>query len=339
MRGVVKVVWVVGVVAGVVVGSVGCKEDPRTVVENAVFDKLECEEIARPSTLSRVREMVDEPSLDHAAALAFNPQDLATLVSVAGPEVEGTVVVVRNVLDISPKTKALVRHGFDDFAFACDDGEVLDCTAGSETVSVSCDEHGDADAVDVILDKCTIAGTVVDGAVTLVKERDGVRAVFDAFSINETKVITGDARLAVDDDCGCGFGASVTTKDGDGLRVVDFGGPKSGLECGEELRVNTLAFSDDGDDVVNVALSGSQVTTEETYDVDTDVSFDGSCACPLPGSRVSVATPDSGRVTIDYAKGDAKTCATATVTLDEDLLGREEAQAALSSLMTAMCAR
>lgn len=362
------------VVAIIAVGG-GC-EDPKKAVEDVVFEKLVCEEVARPSTLARIRTLLDAPNADNAGAVLLNPQDLASLVSVVGPEAEVGVVLTRNVLELSPQVDDVLKHGWptpgtkgagagDGRAYfdgvACGEPVMLDCTAGSGSVIYDCEvDNGVAvfRAIEVVLDKCVVDGSVYHGAVTLVHEGDdGASARFDALAINETKVVNGDVRLAVGG--ASGFDATVRTDDG-GLTIEDFGGPDAGLECGEELRIDTLAFTDD-DDVATVELSGDHRTTEETYGVHTGdggLRFDGSCACPLPGSGVTIDVPrplgEEGTVahagvSYDVAARDApiEACAKATVRLsgwpagcfaDADC-GRAATESVLGAALTATCIR
>src|SRR4051812_32182240 len=148
----------------VVVGLVaGCSADPVQEAEDAVFAKLVCEDVARPSTLARLRAVFDHPSPQTAAAFATNPQGLATLVSIAGPEAEGVVVALRN----ATRAEELFAHGWD--GVQCGEPFALDCTAGDETASVSCDD-GVANRVDLKLAKCTLGGMVLDGTVAIVRD-------------------------------------------------------------------------------------------------------------------------------------------------------------------------
>ena len=67
------------------------ERDPLAVVapfEDALFDVLECQDIARPSTLDRVRDVLHEPTSDEVQALLLNPADLATVVAKGGVQVE-----------------------------------------------------------------------------------------------------------------------------------------------------------------------------------------------------------------------------------------------------------
>jgi hypothetical protein len=158
-------------------------------------------------------------------------------------------------------------------------------------------------------------------------------------------------------DAGGYFVASLTTSNG-GFRVLDHGGPDGPLSCGEELRVDTIAVNEN-QGVVEIALSGDQRTTEETYGVHTsgdNLRFDSSCACPLPGSAVDVDFPrplgqdGTAHAKVSYgapAKNDAEACASATVSLADwpkscvpglgDDCGAKATENTLSAILTATC--
>ena len=333
--------------------GLGCEQDPVKAAEDAVFQKLECEEVARPSTLVRLRAVLEHPSADTASAFATNPQDVATLVALAGPEAEASVIVTRNVLRAADGAPDLLTSGWD--GVPCDEPMTLACTAGEESVAVSC-THGKPTHIALTFDKCTVTGMVIDGDVTLERDGDsGAHAVFSALSIDETKVVNGAIALRFDD--ATSFQASVRTADG--LTIVDHGGPKGGLECGEELRFDVLAFttSKSGKEA-RVELGGSKQTVEETYGVATfgdHLHFDGSCGCPMPGSGIAFDMPrplgKEGAVAhakVTYtAPDDAKaSCAKANVELEGwptscsglgDDCGKGATAQSAAALLTAFC--
>ena len=316
-------------------------KDPVQAVEDALFDKLTCDDVARPSTLARIRALVDHPSADTAGALLFAPEDLATLVSVAGPEAEVTVVVTRNLLKVAQTGAAadVLAHGWD--GVQCAEPQTLECTAGAETVTVSCDARDQPYRIDLALARCTVDGTLLDGKVAL--ERDGadVKARFLSLSIDETQVVEGELTLTA----GATGAVTASVRAGDGgLRVLDHGGVDGGLPCGEQLEIDALAFAADGK-TTKLEVAGSQATPDRVIGIETfgeDLTFDGSCACAIPGSGIAFDVPkpfgkddEYSHVKVTYGAGDAHACASAAVELDD--AWPKETAGALGGILSAFC--
>jgi hypothetical protein len=331
------------------------KRDAMKAATDAIFEDLECQKLARPSTLARLRALLENPSADAASALLFAPEHVATLVSMAGPEAEVAVVVVRNTLAVAEHAGFLAEEGWD--GLACADPTTLLCTVGEMSISVVCDDAGAA-GIEIALARCALHGSVLDGALSLWREGEDTQAVFSALSVDETKVIDGTVTLAIGHGAD-GLGAAVRTVDG--LRYIEHGGPAGGLSCGSQLRVETLATTANDDGALVVQLSGAHETAARSVGVQTfrrHLSYDGACACPLPGSAVAFDVPsplgDEGtvRVSVTYVDADdEERCATARVelegwpttcsgleTVDPDCAADATAST-LSQVLTAFCVR
>jgi hypothetical protein len=331
--------------------------DVAQALEDALFEHLQCEEILRPSTIERLRELIHDPSFEDLEAVLTSPQDLATVVSFAGAEVEGAVVVARNLeqLIATGALADVVANGWD--GVQCGEPVTVQCTAGAQTSTVGCFEN-EVRAVSVDLDNCTLGGTVHDGAVTLRRlEADDSRGVleFEGLALNEIKVLDGSISLRIGD--GGATRASLVSN----LAYTEHGGPEGGLSCGARLALSSLEVSlDDGQGFVSFAAQRD--TADDSIALETfgaHLQLDPStCACPLAqsGLRLDVPRPlgragETARAEISWSStSDPGLCAEATVALvgwpgDCDGLdvdgdcGRDATARTLSGLFTALCAR
>lgn len=334
--------------------------DVAQLIEDAVADKLQCEELLRPSTIERIRAVLHDPTFDEVSALLLAPEDLATVVALAGTEVEGSVILLRNLvlLTESGAAQQLIEGGWS--GVGCGDPVTVACTAGSQTTTVSCDA-GAASAVTLAFDGCTLDGTLHQGAMTLARvtgDDNAAALAFDALTFDEIERYQGG--LLVDVGAGPGaFAASVAGADR--LEVIEHGGLAAGLECSAETRFDIASFALQGE-VATVQMSIEKEDPEQTVGLETfgnHLTFTGAdCACPDAGSGVLIdvprplgldAAPAQARVTWQ-ATAEAGLCARADVELlawpsacdaVSDVAG-DCAQAAtaavLAELLTALCA-
>lgn len=302
-------------------------DDAKDAVEDAVVEKLTCDERLRPSTLARLRAFLASADAETLGALLTNPADLASVVAVGGPQIEGGVLVARNLFAlVADGTGAdLVRSGWD--GLLCGDAVPAQCTAGSATTVVSCDRLGRATAVRLDFDRCTLRGVVTDGVVDLDRDESDdslARATFAGFTLNEVRALEGS--LTVDVNVGAdAFAAAVV--DPDRFAFVEHGGLASGLECGSELDFAAFDVDVGADDTV-VVFDGTRRTPEATLGMATTgehLRFVDGCACPQPGSGLFVDVPrplgqenQTARARIDWvAAVDDSVCATPRVTLSD----------------------
>jgi hypothetical protein len=297
-------------------------DDAPRLVEDAIFESLECHDVARPGTLARVRAVLDEPTLEEIAALATAPEDLASIVALGGVKVEATVVVLQNVLRLAldEQLRADLQSGGWD-GVSCDEDVVVSCTAGTGRGAVLC-EDGAASAIRLDLHACTIDGGVYDGAITVARVVDDdriARVSFAALTIDEATKVQGafDVRLDVQDR----LLASVRGEQP--LKIIEHGGPSSGLSCGEELAIDVAAV-DFGEDDATIELSAHQRDADSVLGLATvgeHLTYSGACGCPDPGSGVEVVLPQplgeegaEARLQLSWsASQDDTACATAYV--------------------------
>ncbi len=302
-------------------------EEVRDSVEDEIFAGLECEDIARPSTLARVRAALDAPSPDTFGAIVTDPADLATVVSFAGAEVEAMLAAAHNIDMIvsSGAVDELLDGGWD--GVQCGEDVDVGCVGGTGTTVVHCDlRRHEVVSIEESFDRCTIHGVVLDGAVTfsrLPKDETHAALSFTSFSIDETKVIDGEARVDIAEDGA--FSAALAQQ---GFQFLEHGGIDSGLECGATLAINALAIDIDSTGG-GIVFDGMRATSDENIAVRGDISFakDQACACPLAGSSLFV--DQLGGATVTWGDCDA------TVALDED---NEAVERVLSGVFTALCA-
>lgn len=288
--------------AGAAAAGCGAPEpgSARDAFEDAVVDRMVCEDLARPSTIGRLRDALDRPGLDTAAAFALAPEDLAGIVSLAGPQAEAVVVVVRNVGFVvnSGFGADLVDGSFD--GVSCGDEVAIACVAGSGVSVVECGADGVPTAVSQKLDRCVLHGTQLDGTVRVSKDAtkaQHLRVDVNDLSVNETSAVHGvlDVTLAP------ALSTKLSTRGARpfSLRLVepfaleDHGGLDGGFSCGEELDLDVLDVVVDGE-TTRLAINGAQRSRERDVGVSSDdgeVVFDGSCACPRPGSTLSLEIP------------------------------------------------
>jgi len=272
-------------------------DDARGTFEDALFDHLTCDEIARPSTLERLRALINEPTTDEAIALLTAPEDLASLVSLAGPQVEVTVIAIQNVhlAATSGLGQELLDGGFD--GLTCDDVVPIACTAGTASSTVLCDDGVSVSGLTQGFDGCVLRGALMDGALTFSRQADGsARLAGETFSLDEVRALEGGLVLAVGD-------GTFAATDDDGVAFVDFGGPESGLSCGERLSLTTASLSVDGS-AVRVELDGSHATPDgatalRTKGAHVRVADPLVCPCPDDGSVLEVTLPRVGGTDAD----------------------------------------
>lgn len=323
-------------------------EEIRDAVEDELFQSLECEDMARPSTLARVRAALDAPSADTFGALATDPADLATVVSFAGAEVEGVMLAANmlNVVSQSDVVQELLAGGWD--GVQCGEDVPLGCTAGEQATVVHCDVRGEVTGIDVSFERCALQGTVLDGALQFKRlPRDDVHAslLITQLSIDEAKFLDGTVRVDIAHD-----GAFVANG---AAALLEHGGFDGGLECGATLAANAFAMelSSVGGRVV---LDGVRDSADEHIALrgdiryDTPVDGDGGCACPSPGSSLFVDVPrplgidgETAGATITWGECNA------TVELSdwpEDCFAagdcaKEATKTVLSGVFSALCAK
>ncbi len=296
--------------------------DAPRLVEAAIFDALECHDVARPGTLSRLRAVLDEPTLEEIGALATAPEDLASIVALGGVKVEATVIVLQNVLRLALDEQLraeLLSGGWD--GVSCGDPVVVSCTAGTGSGAVLC-EGDAAHSLRIDLDACTLHGGVYDGAITVARVDDDdriARVSFAALTIDQATKVQGafDVRIDVEDR----FMASV--QGDEPLKIIEHGGPSSGLTCGEELAIDVAAVDFDGQRAT-IELSARQRDADSVLGVATaskHLTYSGACGCPDPGSGIEVVLPQplgeegaEARLQLSWsAAKDDGACATAYV--------------------------
>jgi hypothetical protein len=336
-------------------------------LEDAVFAQLACEERLRPSTLQRLRDVIDGADVDTVRALLLNPQDLARVVALGGAQVEAPVVVARNLFALVDSGAAhdLLAHGWD--GLQCGEAQPLLCTAGGEAAVVDCDDDGAPSALRLSFDGCTLGGVVYDGDVGFarVDDDDGVAALSfgasaarpegRALTIDEFRRLDGS--LVVDVGAGAGrFVAAVTAPDV--FEFFDHGGLASGLDCAAETVVTAVSV-DVGDSDAVVALSASRKSPDVSVGIETfgdHLRFAGDCGCPQPGSGAFVDVPrplgragETGRARVSWGDGGGDRCASVDVELvswPDDCAGLDDldgdcgkgaTEATLEALFGALC--
>lgn len=330
-------------------------EDPVAALEDAIFDALQCEEIARPSTLQRIRDLLHDPTAEELQALLTAPEDIATIVAMGGLKVEGSVVLARNLARVL-SGEPVVQGGWD--GVEC--GSVaLACTAGEKTSTVLC-EQGVPVSVDVAFEGCVLDGTLYDGALAYDRvdgDPGAARVAFSSFTIDEVKRADGalEVRVGLEDGVSASAG-------GDSAFVIEsHGGPTSGLSCGEALTIDALALDADLSGGV-LQLDGRNVTDDGSFGIRTTgehLAFEtpAACGCPIVGSAVELELPrplgragEEALLRVEWkASADAALCAQAQVTavqwpgdcagIDEASrdCGRAATEQTLSELLTAFC--
>jgi hypothetical protein len=318
---------------------------------DALFDFLACDEIARPSTLERLRALLDEPTTDEAIALLTAPEDLASLVAMAGPQVEGTVILARNLhlAATAGHGEALLRDGWD--GLACDDALTLACTAGTGTSTVACVDEA-VSGLTLDFDRCTLDGRLLDGPLVFNREADGRARVGGAgFSVDEVRTIEGELLVGV------GAGPALSAEDSDGVAFVDFGGPEGGLSCGERLAAERAVLEVEGT-AVRLELEGTHTTTDGQVGLVTRaghvrVADLAACACPDAGSVLQLSLDDvvggagPGVLEVSWSgsgsDGGCRDVAVAATTWPEgcsgfgDDCGRAAIEGTLAGLLQAFC--
>lgn len=338
-----------------------CEEaDPRDAMADALFDRMACEDGPRPSTLKRLREALEDPGLDTAAAFALNPQDLASIVSLAGPQAEAVVVVTRNVWSVAES--GLGRTFIDEVAggtfdgVTCGDSLPIECTAGSGTSTVECDDDGAAFAVVQELSLCTLHGIVFQGTVLLSKDASQaqhLRVDVNGLAIDEATAVDGVLDVTLQPDRNEGFSLRLVEP----FAVKDHGGRESGLSCGQELNLDVLDLVVDGA-TTRFGVDGFHHQDDRSVglrsEVGHDVVFDGSCGCPRPGSALSFVIPrplgsdtETSTAHVVWGDGDAHSCASVSVAIDDwtnacDVIdgvdcGRGAVEVGLAALLQTLC--
>jgi hypothetical protein len=335
--------------------------DVAQLVEDAIAEKLQCEEVLRPSTLGRMRAVLHDPTFDEVRALLLAPEDLATVVALAGAQVEGSVILLRNLVLLTESGAAgdLLENGWS--GVSCGDPVTLACTAGTQTTTVTCDAALVANAVTVSFDGCTLDGTLHQGAFSLARDASddsAARLSFDGLTFNEVERYQGSLLL----DVGVGPGAfAAAVSATDPLEIVEHGGLTAGLECSAETRFEVATFSLAAD-VATIEMSIEKQDPDKTLGLETfgeHLTFSGAdCACPDVGSGVLVDVPRPlgqdgavarARVTWS-ATAEAGLCARAEVALEgwpqscdavNDVAGdcaKGATAAVLAELLTSLCA-
>jgi hypothetical protein len=261
------------------------------LVEEVVAEALECHDVLRPSQIQRVRDVLHDPTFAEVSALVTAPEDLATVISLAGPKVEIAYVVARNLVFLADEA-SILRVGAD--GYECGESIALACTAGTKTTTPTCDEAGVVASLTVAFDRCTLDGVVYDGAAAIARvdgDAGAARVDFDALSMDEGEVLQGAVFVRFDQ--GDAFMASMRADDG--MKLVSHGGPASGKSCGEELSLDALAIVVDEHGAA-IELSGRKRDDEQSASLRTKgehLSFTAPrpCACPDPGSMVEVQVP------------------------------------------------
>ncbi|MDP2343861.1 MAG: hypothetical protein Q8O67_23075 [Deltaproteobacteria bacterium] len=336
-------------------------DDLIAEVEDAILEKLECEEILRPSTLGRIRDVIKNADASTVQALLLNPQDLASVVALGGVQVEAPVVVARNLFRIVETGVAadLLNGGWD--GVLCGDAVPLLCTAGAEASTVTCDVDGKATAINLAFDGCTLGGTVYEGAVTFTRVADDdtvAGLTFAEFTLDEIRRLDGD--LVLDVGAGTqGFAAAIGAPDV--FELFDHGGLASGLECAAETTFEAVGLDVD-DDSAQVEMIAFRSDPDATIGIETfgdHLSFGDptACGCPLPGSGAFVDVPrplgragESGRAKISWKPPfDGGSCASVQVELEtwptdcaglDDVDGdcaRAATEVTLGKLLGALC--
>ena len=271
-------------------------DDVIGALADAVFEKLACEEIVRPSTLTRLRAVLENADAATIQALLLNPQDLASIVALGGWQVEAPVIVARQLW--------------------------------SGLSTVSCDVDGAAAAVHLSFTGCSLGGTVYDGALSFTRVvDDNARAGlgFAGFTLNEIRRLDGQLQVKV----GAGpdaFVAAVTAPSV--FAVIDHGGLDAGLECGAETTFEAVAVDIANDHAVvqMIALRADENGSVgiETFGNHLSFGDPAQCGCPQPGSGAFIDVPrplgragESARARITWqASTDPSLCSLPQVQLE-----------------------
>lgn len=339
-------------------------DDVVTALEAAVLEKLECDETLRPSTLARIRDVIKGADVDTVRALLLNPQDLASVVALGGPQIEAPIVIGRNLLALVESGTAadLMTNGWD--GVLCGEAVPLLCTAGGETTTVACDVSGRAQTLTMELAGCTLGGTVYDGDVIFTRDvdDDAIAAVtFGEFTLNEFRRLDGNLVVNV----GAGNDAFVAAVSApDVFEFFEHGGLARGLECSSETTFETVAIdvTGDADPTAAIAMVARHASADVSIGVETfndGLTFAGDCGCPQPGSGMFIDVPrplgqagETGRARVQWvAATDASLCSQPRVELVDwpsdcsaldDVDGdcaRGATEDTLEQLMTALCTR
>lgn len=270
-------------------------DDVIGALADAVFEKFACEEIVRPSTLTRLRAVLENADAATIQALLLNPQDLASIVALGGWQVEAPVIVARQLWSLVQSGVAadLVNSGWE--GVQCGAALPVLCTAGSGLSTVSCDVDGDAAAVHLSFTGCSLGGTVYDGALSFTRVvDDNARAGlgFAGFTLNEIRRLDGQLQVKV----GAGpdaFVAAVTAPSV--FAVIDHGGLDAGLECGAETTFEAVAVDVANDHAVvqMIALRADENGSVgiETFGNHLSFGDPAQCDCPQPGSGAFIDVP------------------------------------------------
>ncbi len=278
--------------------AVACPEAPPEVpsiqddFEDVLFDFLACDERASPSTLARLRAVIDEPSTENAIALVTAPEALASVVAMAGPQVELTVIALQNIrlAATGGHGAQLIEDGWD--GLSCDDVLPLACTAGTATSTVVCDDGDSVSGVVISYGTCVLGGTRFDGDLVYARQADdSARLGGEDFSVDEVRGIDGELAVAV-----AGGGTDIRARDVDGVGFVSFGGPDGGLSCGERLQADDAVVEVVGSSVY-LELQGRHITVDSSTALETSgshitVTDVVACPCPDAGSSLQLRLDD-----------------------------------------------
>jgi len=259
-------------------------------IEAEIMAYLECSEKIRPSTIERIQAVLNDPNEDTLIDLLTAPDDLAQLVSMAGVQVEGAVILIRNLNAIyeAGHVATLIEGGWESEELTCEDVIEIACTAGTGSTTVVCDEADAILEIQETFEGCMLGGTKYEGGVSFTRSdvaevfTAGVR--FQTLTFDEVDIVEGGFELEID---AVEKSQDLALLTGEIFTMTSHGGP-TGASCGEQLTLSTMrVYRSESEG--RVELDGEYEDVESAYEIKTvgeHLVFPApfECACPTPGS-------------------------------------------------------
>lgn len=343
-----------------------CEFEPERQVEllrESLTDLLECQAGMKPSTIEAVEEALSDPEPGALAGVLMRPELLARAVSMVSSELEGAVVLVRNVglLLEQGHVQTLLNDGLQEPSLDCGDALTLACTAGQGTSTVRCDEEGEVDGVQLDLDGCVLQESHFQGGAWFAVDSGDasrLRLQLDRLLLDEVKELDGGLvleRVPACETLEMALGGETP------LQMLDHGGVEGGLSCGETTRIERLRASHEEArtdlDLAMETRSQDGHTALRSLGEVIFVQGDG-CACPLPGAAVELTfteplpwNDEQGTMRVYYREpSSSEQCADVEVEVvewPEECLGaafsrdcgREASRSLMEGLLGALCRR